>query len=69
MNKKSILITGAASGIGRGTALFFAKQGWFVGLVDVNESGLEVLASEIGSENCFFKVMDVTDSDRRKSRG
>ena len=63
MNKKSILITGAASGIGRETALFFAKNGWFVGIFDVNEAGLKSLESEIGSSNCFAGLMDVTDSE------
>jgi NAD(P)-dependent dehydrogenase (short-subunit alcohol dehydrogenase family) len=35
--QKSIFVTGAASGIGRATALLFAERGWFVGLFDVNE--------------------------------
>lgn len=61
MNKKSILITGAASGIGRETALFFAKKDWFVGIFDVNDAGLKSLASEIGSSNCFSGIMNVTD--------
>jgi short-subunit dehydrogenase len=61
MNKKSILITGAASGIGRETALFFAKKGWFVGIFDVNETGLKNLESEIGNINCFSGIMDITD--------
>ena len=30
--RKSIFITGAASGIGRHTALLFASRGWFVEL-------------------------------------
>ena len=36
---KSIFITGAASGIGKATAISFAKQGWHVGLFDINEEG------------------------------
>lgn len=63
MNKKSILITGAASGIGRETALFFARQDWFVGAFDVDEAGLKTLESEIGKENCFSGIMDVADPD------
>lgn len=67
MDKQTILITGAASGIGRETALFFARKEWFVGLFDVDESGLKALASEIGSANCFSNVMDVADPDSVKS--
>ena len=60
MERKSIFITGAASGIGKETALFFAKQNWFVGLFDVNEEGLATLASEIGEEQCCYKKVDVS---------
>ncbi|PQP33314.1 short-chain dehydrogenase, partial [Desulfobacteraceae bacterium SEEP-SAG9] len=59
-----IFITGAASGIGRETALFFAKKGWFVGIYDVNEAGLKSLQTEIGDENCYLGVMDVLDLQR-----
>lgn len=58
MEKKCIFVTGAASGIGKETALFFAKQGWFVGLFDINEEGLVALAEEIG-ESCCYKKLDV----------
>ena len=46
---KNIFITGAASGIGKATALFFAKKGWNVGLFDINEEGLQEVANEIGT--------------------
>lgn len=67
MEKKTILITGAASGIGRETAVFFAKKNWFVGIFDVNESGLQSLEADIGPSRCFWRVMDVSDSDSVKS--
>ena len=58
---KTIFITGAASGIGKATAMLFARKGWYVGLYDIDEKKLEGLAGEIG-ENCSaFGVMDVAD--------
>ena len=66
MNKKTIVITGAASGIGLETALLFAKNGWFVGLFDINQTGLDDLAAGIGPESCFSRLMDVSDADSVK---
>jgi NAD(P)-dependent dehydrogenase (short-subunit alcohol dehydrogenase family) len=59
--RKSIFITGAASGIGRATAILFARNGWFVGAYDRNVEGLKTLADEIGAENCVTGELDVTD--------
>ena len=61
--RKSIFITGAASGMGRETALLFAKNGWFVGGFDVQEDLLTKLSDEIGAENCFVRRLDVTDRE------
>jgi len=59
--RKSIFITGAASGIGRATTRLFAGKGWFVGMADVNADGLDALEAEIGSNNCDKVQLDVSD--------
>lgn len=59
--RKSIFITGAASGMGLETARLFSKGGWFVGAYDVNLEGLKTLEVELGSENCVVRSLDVTD--------
>jgi NAD(P)-dependent dehydrogenase (short-subunit alcohol dehydrogenase family) len=66
MNRKAIFITGAASGIGRAAALLFAEKGWFVGLFDLNESALDLLAGEIGPEKCCRGRLDVTNPEEFK---
>lgn len=59
--RKSIFITGGASGMGRETAKLFADKGWFVGAFDVNEAGLDSLKAELGEANCLVRRLDVTD--------
>lgn len=59
--RKSIFVTGAASGIGAETARYFAGKGWFVGLYDIDAAGLAERAGEIGAENCITGPLDVRD--------
>jgi NADP-dependent 3-hydroxy acid dehydrogenase YdfG len=61
---KSIFITGAASGIGRETALLFAKNGWFVGLYDMNLDGVKKLSEHIGADISCFGSLDVSDPNQ-----
>jgi 3-oxoacyl-[acyl-carrier protein] reductase len=59
---KTIIITGAASGIGRATALIFAREAANVVCADVNEKGAKETAAEVsskGSQALALKV-DVT---------
>ncbi len=61
--RKSIFITGAASGIGLATARLFASKGWFIGGFDVNANALDALCDEIGSGNGHFAPLDVSDRE------
>lgn len=60
--EKTVLITGAASGIGRATAAIFAREGANVVCADINEKGARETAAEVngkGSQALALKV-DVT---------
>ena len=61
--RKSIFITGAASGIGAETARHFSKRGWFCGLYDVNTAGLDAVEAEIGASNCMKAKLDVRNRE------
>lgn len=65
--RKSIFITGAASGIGAETARLFVAKGWFVGAADVNEPALHALSKELGVENCFARSLDVADREQYRA--
>jgi NAD(P)-dependent dehydrogenase (short-subunit alcohol dehydrogenase family) len=62
LNGKVVLITGGASGIGRATALLFAREGAAVAVVDVNEpDGKAVVRTIIdGRGRAIFVRGDVT---------
>jgi NAD(P)-dependent dehydrogenase (short-subunit alcohol dehydrogenase family) len=59
---KRVLISGGASGIGRATALLFARQGAFVAVADLNQdSGRNVVHQiEAEGEKAIFIACDVT---------
>jgi NAD(P)-dependent dehydrogenase (short-subunit alcohol dehydrogenase family) len=72
MTNKVAFITGAASGIGRATAIAFAKQGASVALADVLvDGGRETarLAEEAGGRAVFLKCDVSTDRDIRSAIG
>lgn len=57
------VVTGAASGIGRATAIALANTGCHVALVDLNESGLQELAREVegAGRRATCHAVDVAD--------
>jgi NAD(P)-dependent dehydrogenase (short-subunit alcohol dehydrogenase family) len=62
VTRKVALITGAASGIGRATALLFALEGAELVLADVNADAGQSIADEItrSGGRAFFEPADVT---------
>ena len=53
---KTVVITGAASGIGRSIALAFAEEGANVAIVDIDKAGSESLAGEIEAKGVKASV-------------
>ncbi len=66
---KTVLVTGAGSGIGQGIALAFAKEGSKLVLADINEGGnAETLSlvKDLGAEGISV-ACDVSEEDQVKS--
>ena len=63
---KWVLLTGAASGIGKKTCLLLAREGCNLVIVDIDEMGLRSLEQELKSlgADVFHKVVDVTDKSQ-----
>jgi NAD(P)-dependent dehydrogenase (short-subunit alcohol dehydrogenase family) len=61
----SAFLTGAASGIGRATALRLAREGYVVGLFDLDPDGLESTRQQVAEVGGTTVTLtgDVTDSD------
>ena len=47
MKDKVVIVTGAAKGIGRETAITFAKEGAKLGIVDIDKENLRPTADKI----------------------
>jgi len=61
---KAIFISGGGSGIGRAIALRFARGGWFVGLGDIDEAGMEQTSALLPEGQCSWHMLDVRDPDQ-----
>ena len=64
VENKRVLITGAASGIGRATAIASARRNARLLLTDINDAPLQSVAAEIraagGTVDCA-KALDISD--------
>ena len=66
LDNKVALITGAASGFGKGIAEVFAREGARVALADINESGARAAAAAIS--NSAVAVACVTNPQLSRLR-
>ena len=68
LDKKVAVITGAASGIGRATAIRFAGEGASVVIADLNREGGEAAVRDCRENggNAVFQLTDVTSEENIK---
>jgi len=70
LKDKKVFITGAASGIGRATAIAMGKLGCRLFLTDINKDGLEKMVDEISAADgivCLARAFDVGNHEAMAS--
>ena len=67
MTDQLIVVTGAAGGIGRATALAFAAHGAKLAVCDVDQAGLDSLAAELGDRLALARKVDVSSRAEMKA--
>ena len=65
MNAPTVLLTGAARGIGRGTALSLAERGCRLGLIDRDGPLLQEVSAELRSKGATVATASADVTDRR----
>ncbi len=66
MSARTLLITGASSGIGAATARAAVAEGWRVALAARSKDALDALVAELGDERALAIAADVTDFEAQE---
>ena len=62
LKDRVVIITGAASGIGKAIAVAYAKEGAKLALADINLEGLKKLQADLKKAEVYVEKVDVTDA-------
>lgn len=68
LRDKTVVVTGAGSGIGKETALAFARRGANLAICDVNDAGLAQTAEQIRAFGCEVLARRVDVANRHEMR-
>ena len=63
LENRVVIVTGAASGIGKAVAQAYAKEGACLALADINLDGLNALKEELKDNKVYAQKVDVTSAE------
>lgn len=67
LKDRVVIVTGAASGIGKAIAVAYAKEGARLALADINLDGLNALKNELKGTEVYVEKVDITNADACKA--
>ncbi len=63
LKNRVVIVTGAASGIGRAIAVEYAKEGAKLALADINLEGLKTLKQQLNNVDVYIEKVDITNAN------